>query len=146
MATHVSRWPLVVAAIALLIPHGAALAGPRGSLSGKVNINTATEAQLSLLPGIGPVTASRIVEARKERPFERPWQITKVKGVGPKLYKSLESYLSVEGPTDLVRHGGMRPAAGPKRKGVRKKGSGSKQAPPSGPKIIDFKQRGSRGA
>ncbi|MGH2378961.1 MAG: SLBB domain-containing protein [Candidatus Limnocylindria bacterium] len=36
-----------------------------------IDINRASEAELDLLPGIGPATASRIIRSRGEKPFAR---------------------------------------------------------------------------
>ena len=46
----------------------------------RVPVNTATEAQLVALPGVGPVTAVRIVEAR---PFASAADLQRVQGIGP---------------------------------------------------------------
>jgi hypothetical protein len=40
---------------------------------------------LDMLPGIGPVLAARIIEARRARPFTSWADVDAVKGVGPKL-------------------------------------------------------------
>ena len=69
--------------------------------SKKVNINTASVAELAYLPRIGTKVAERIVERRKEKPFARPEELMEVKGVGEKLFLSLKSYVTVTGPTTL---------------------------------------------
>jgi competence protein ComEA len=69
--------------------------------SKKVNINTASVAELAYLPRIGTKVAERIVERRKEKPFARPEELMEVKGVGEKLFLSLKPYVTVTGPTTL---------------------------------------------
>ena len=92
--------------------------------SKKVNINTATAAELAYLPRLGAKVAARIVEHRKEKPFARPEDLMEVKGIGEKLFLTLKPYVAVSGPTTLsakVRSGSSAsrrssPAAAPKEK------------------------------
>lgn len=75
-----------------------------GSLRGVLNLNTANDEQLRMLPGIGPAKARRVLEHRKERgPFQRVDDLRKVKGFGKKTVDKLEPYLTVKGPTTLER-------------------------------------------
>jgi competence protein ComEA len=60
--------------------------------------NTAPVDSLELLPGIGKVLADRIVEYRQHHAFEREVDITEVKGIGPKVYDRLRTYLRVKRP------------------------------------------------
>lgn len=72
-------------------------------LSGKLNLNTASEEQLQLLPTVGPAKAERIVAWRKKNGgFKRPADLRKVKGFGYKTLKRLEPYLEVSGETTLA--------------------------------------------
>jgi len=55
-----------------------------------VNINRATEAELSLLPGVGPTLASRIFRAREARgDFLSPAALIRVRGIGKKLAEKI---------------------------------------------------------
>ncbi len=58
-----------------------------------LNINTASPAELEQLPGIGPALAGRIVE---NRPYAEPADVTAVKGVGPKIFASIESFITTK--------------------------------------------------
>lgn len=70
-------------------------------LEGQININTATATELELLPGIGPSIAKRIVDYRKDHPFQQRNHIMRVKGVGQKTFAKIKDFLTVEGDTTL---------------------------------------------
>jgi competence protein ComEA len=70
--------------------------------AGVVNINTAGEAQLTLLPRVGPALAQRILDFRKENgKFEATEDLMLVRGVGEKVFETLEPYVSLDGQTTL---------------------------------------------
>jgi competence protein ComEA len=61
-----------------------------------LDINTATEAELAQLPGVGPGLARRIVEYREANgPFATTDDLQNVSGVGPSKFAKMESYLRV---------------------------------------------------
>ena len=63
----------------------------------KVNINTATVEEIAKLEKIGPKYAERIVQYRKDHgPFEKPEDITKVKGIGPKTFELNKNKITVD--------------------------------------------------
>ena len=72
-------------------------------LTGKLNLNTATEDQLMVLPSVGPAKAERIVTWRKKNGgFKRTADLRRVKGFGYKTFKKLEPYLDIKGDTTLA--------------------------------------------
>lgn len=139
------RWPVLVAAAALVISMGgtwaipgSAVAAPAPSttsrslpvprptssvvpatgtddetpprrldktkLGGKINLNTATEEQLMMLPTVGPSKAERIVTWRKRNgAFKRIADLRRVKGFGYKTFKRLEPLLDIKGETTLAQ-------------------------------------------
>jgi competence protein ComEA len=62
-----------------------------------ININTATAAELELLPGIGPALAGRIVEYRaKHGPFKSVDELDHVSGIGPRTLAKIRPVAKVE--------------------------------------------------
>jgi endonuclease YncB( thermonuclease family) len=63
----------------------------KGMAAGKLDINTATEKELRMVPGIGPVMARRITGAR---PFKNADELKKVEGIGDKKYAQVRPYFN----------------------------------------------------
>lgn len=62
----------------------------------KVNINTATAEQLTVIPGVGEVLAERIVGYRKTSgSFHSPRDLMNVKGVGEKKLEQMSDYVKL---------------------------------------------------
>lgn len=65
-------------------------AAASGTAGGKVDLNSATVAQLDGLPGVGPVTAQRIVDWRtRNGRFSRVDQLREIDGIGERKYAQL---------------------------------------------------------
>ncbi len=60
-----------------------------GSTPERVELNRATEEELTALPGIGPALAARIVAARVEAPFTSVEDLVRVRGIGPATVERL---------------------------------------------------------
>jgi competence protein ComEA len=61
-----------------------------------VNINTATEAELDTLPGIGPVLAAAIVQWRTENGgFTSVDQLQEVSGIGPATFADISPLVHI---------------------------------------------------
>lgn len=71
------------------------ITGTMGSLgleTGLININTASTAQLDRLPGIGPVTAQKIID---NRPYSDIAELFSKKVVGQKVFDQIKNSISV---------------------------------------------------
>jgi len=79
--------------------------------SGVVNINTAGETELGLLPGIGPSKAAAIITYRQRgRRFRRVEDLLRVRGIGRATFRRLRPMLTVDGPTTLAASSAGQPA------------------------------------
>jgi len=68
---------------------------PRDS-DGRININTASRAELMDLPGIGSVLSERIVDYRNlNGPFNRIEDIRNVSGIGEKRFEAIQDKITV---------------------------------------------------
>lgn len=62
----------------------------------KININLATQSELELLPGIGPSTALKIINYRKEKGrFKKIDDIKQVNGIGDSKFNKIKDLLVV---------------------------------------------------
>ena len=66
-----------------------AAASPQTASGGKLDVNTASSAELLPVPGIGPVLAQRIIE---RRPYASADDLINVKGIGPKNYQRIREH------------------------------------------------------
>ena len=66
------------------------------SSSALVNINSATQAELETLPGIGPSTAAKIIDYRnKNGDFKNIEDIMNVSGIGESKFNNIKDYICI---------------------------------------------------
>lgn len=69
-------------------------AGSGAPAAGSISLNTASAAELDRLPGVGPSTAAKILDYRREKGgFTSVDELMAVKGIGPKKLQSMRKYL-----------------------------------------------------
>lgn len=66
------------------------------SLTGLIDVNRASLADLQRLPGVGAKTAQRIVAERLRAPFQSVEELRRVSGIGPKKLEALRPYVTVD--------------------------------------------------
>jgi competence protein ComEA len=116
------KWRVLLVAVAttlvLLFTQGAALCAAK---SAKVDINSATQAELEAVKGIGPVTAQKIIE---NRPYKSLTELKKA-GLSSKEITSFKPYLTAKKPAAAA----APQAAKTVEPGTPKAAKGAKAAP-----------------
>ena len=110
----------VLGAIALLLVGASVLVASEGV----VNINTAGEAQLMLLPRVGPSLAKKIVEYRNSNgEFKAADELVLVPGIGERTYELMAPYITVKGDTTLKEKAKGEANTEPKSEKTEKEGA-----------------------
>jgi competence protein ComEA len=85
---------IVVPVRAAATAHGADGGGP-STPAGPVHLNSATEADLEALPGVGPVTAQKILDFRQHHgSFGSVDELDAIPGIGPKRLDQLRELVA----------------------------------------------------
>ena len=97
----VGSWVLAVLVAVAAAPQGRPRAAPmKNAVTGVLNVNRASEAELRLLPGIGRGRARAIIARRAKRPFTSVEEIARMKGMKG-IVRKLRPHLTVQGDTTL---------------------------------------------
>ena len=90
----------ILSSVLSLILLCSALGAQKQPPSKPVDLNAATIKELQELPGVGPVTAQRIIDLRqKSGRFHRVEDLLAVRGISQKKLDALRPYVIVTSPT-----------------------------------------------
>lgn len=79
----------------------------------RIDLNSASAAELESLPGVGPSKAQAIIAHREVAPFKTADELVEVKGIGEKLYAQLKDHVTVAAAPAKGRAAGPgEPASG----------------------------------
>ncbi|MFN2427878.1 MAG: ComEA family DNA-binding protein [Candidatus Binatia bacterium] len=89
-----------MAAALLLLASGPAAAAPGAATAAaaaeaKVDVNSASAAELASLPGIGESKAAAIIAEREKKPFASVDDLERVRGIGARTVEDLRSKVAV---------------------------------------------------
>jgi competence protein ComEA len=91
---------MLALAVALAAASAQAAQPSAPSITGVVNLNTASPEELQLLPGVGEVRAVAIVAKRKERGgFKQIDDLLEVKGIGEAMLERMRPFVTLSGET-----------------------------------------------
>jgi competence ComEA-like helix-hairpin-helix protein len=71
---------------------------PDTASGSRIDLNTASAAELQTLSGIGPSLAGRVIAHREATPFTSVDELTDVRGIGPKTLAAIRSQVTVHQP------------------------------------------------
>jgi competence protein ComEA len=70
----------------------------------RLNVNTANDYELAMLPGIGPATAAAIIDWRATHgPFRSLEDLEQVKGIGPKTIEAIRPHAMCAAVTETAK-------------------------------------------
>lgn len=91
----------IVSLLLILTLGFASSAMAKQNLTGHININSATTAQIMLLPRVGEAKANAIREYVKNNKISQLEDLLQIKGIGEKTITKWKDYIKFDGDTTL---------------------------------------------